>query len=139
MLFTARGSRIELSVDATSEAVLIDPEWAPAGSMSVARANQARRRQGSWSSVAGLGAVRYMHTGTLLNDGRVLVASGYGTGGNLASAMIYNVSTNSWSTTGALNDARVGHTATLLDGGNVFVTGGYNATTVFKKAEYYTP
>jgi hypothetical protein len=82
---------------------------------------------------------RYAHTATLLPDGRVLVAGGYGSSGDtLESIEIYDPQSNSWTqvcsgpndpyaTCGGkldLNDSRGGHTATLLDYGQVMIAGG---------------
>src|SRR5207249_3000949 len=55
----AAGTRVDLWVDAGAEAVLVDPGWKQAADMSRQRAE---------------------HTATLLADGRVLVAGGYGGG-----------------------------------------------------------
>ena len=63
------GARIELHVDASEEAMLIDPVWTPAAPMSTPRDN---------------------FTATLLHDGKVLAAGGEDYGGwALATAEIY--------------------------------------------------
>jgi Kelch motif len=113
---TVRGARIELSVDVEGEAVLIDPLWAPAGSMSTGR---------------------FGHTATLLGNGKVLVAGGYP--GAKSSAELYDPATNTWTLTGSMNTPRYKHTATLLDNGTVLVTGGYSGSAYLSSAELYDP
>lgn len=76
------------------------------------------------------------HTATLLSDGRVLVIGGQsndlvpaiGTSSEsfrtLASAQIWDPSTETFGPAGSLAQARYGHTATLLPDGRVLVVGG---------------
>ncbi|MBN1889931.1 MAG: tandem-95 repeat protein [Thermoflexales bacterium] len=92
--------------------------------------------QGSWSSTGALGAARRQHTAARLPDGRVLVAGGYGGGGALASAELYDPAAGTWSDTAAMNAARYNHTATLLPGGRVLVAGGSGSGTL-ASAELY--
>ena len=70
------------------------------------------------------------HTATLLNDGNVLITGGLsGPGGSLkavASAEIYNPTTQVFSSVGNLYDNRTFHTASLLNDGTVLVAGGAN-------------
>lgn len=76
---------------------------------------------------------RWLHTATLLTDGRVLVVGGRDNncsdGGNcpvssLASAEIYDPATGVFTATGSLNLSRWGHSATLLPNGKVLILGG---------------
>ncbi|WP_437757209.1 kelch repeat-containing protein [Sorangium sp. So ce1389] len=120
---TVRGARIELSVDAGGEAVLVDPVWEPTGRMNVARNG---------------------HTATLLPDGRVLVAGGSELGPHVeASAELYDPTTDTWTLTAPMSTPRVRHTATLLPSGQVLVTGGYErfagASAILASAELYDP
>lgn len=86
----------------------------------------------SWSSGPPLPEPRSNHTATRLADGRVLVtggglnsAIGIPSGeGVLASAVVYDPTTNAFSAVGAMADPRAGHLATLLDDGRVLVAGG---------------
>ncbi len=96
---------------------------------------------GVWSGTGDLNAARMDHTATLLPDGRVLVAGGYGSAGFLAGAEVYDPTTGVWSATGSLNAARDRHTATLLPDGRVLVAGGWDGIGVdpLASAEVYDP
>ena len=89
---------------------------------------------GSTTSTGSLSTARTQHTATLLPNGKVLVAAGYGEDAILASAELYDPATGTWSVTGGLNAARYSHTATLLQNGMVLVTGGIGST-----CELYDP
>ncbi len=83
----------------------------------------------TWTAAADLHAARAYHTATLLEDGRVLVAGGsdsgfFGSGGNLASAEIYDPSEDTWSEANPLSTARGNHAAVRLPDGGVLVIGG---------------
>lgn len=78
---------------------------------------------GMWTSARRLSEVRYHHTATRLNDGRVLVTGG---SPKTAWAQIYDPSTNRWTST-TPTYAGSGWSL-LLAGGDVLVTrGDYNA------------
>src|SRR5439155_12486952 len=68
---------------------------------------------GTWTRTDSLAIAREMHTATLLPNGKVLVAGGFGSE-TLASAEVYDPASGTWTTTGSLVNARVLHTATLL-------------------------
>lgn len=95
---------------------------------------------GQWTYTGSMNSPRYYYTLTLLSNGNVLAAGGYGNG-DLASAELYYPSTGQWSTTGSMKQARLAHTATLLPNGKVLVTGGsYNGGyTMLSSAELYDP
>ncbi|XXY44648.1 kelch repeat-containing protein [Sorangium sp. So ce269] len=103
-----RGERIELSVDAGdagSEAVLVDPEWKPAGRMQVVHGSP--------------------HTATLLSSsGKVLVTGGSDLLDTLASVELYDPADYTWSLMLPMSSARRSHTATLLQDDQVLVAGG---------------
>ncbi|HYE75384.1 MAG TPA: kelch repeat-containing protein, partial [Blastocatellia bacterium] len=86
---------------------------------------------------------RYVHTATLLNDERVLVAGGLERDGvALDSTEIYDPATGQFTLAGRLTTKRVGHTATLLNDGRVLITGGSDNTFYFgalASAEIYDP
>ena len=84
---------------------------------------------------------RTSHTGTLLNNGMVLLAGGVDSSGSaLAIAELYNPATETFSYTGSMNTARYDHTATLLNDGRVLLAGGTsNGSTVIGSAELYNP
>ncbi|HVL99607.1 MAG TPA: carboxypeptidase regulatory-like domain-containing protein [Egibacteraceae bacterium] len=112
---------------------------------------------GRWESTGPLSVPRYDHTTTLLNNGRVLAASGRRvvTGEPVqivSSAEVYNPQKGTWTATGALNEARWSHTATRLRDGRVLAVGGFaapytltatgagsNAQPVTSTAEIYDP
>jgi hypothetical protein len=84
---------------------------------------------GTWTTTGSLGTARYLHTATLLPDGKVLVAGGIDNSTvRLASAELYDPASGTWTATGSLNTARYDHTATLLPNGNVLVAGGSDSS-----------
>ena len=86
-----------------------------------------------------LNTARDYPTATLLNNGMVLIAGGYGSSNVLASAELYNPATGAYTTTGNLNTARYLHTATLLSNGMVLIAGGYGSSSALASAELYNP
>ena len=49
-----------------------------------------------------LNTARYLHTATLLLNGKVLVTGGFGMDGNLASVELYDPASGTWTDTGSL-------------------------------------
>jgi hypothetical protein len=90
-------------------------------------------------------------TGTLLANGKVLVAGGDSGAGCVdyvdgdALAEVYDPSSGSFASTGSMIEPRFAHTATRLADGKVLVTGGLgscvfpNGTAVSSSAEVYDP
>jgi N-acetylneuraminic acid mutarotase len=101
----------------------------------------------TWSSTGSLATGRYGHTATVLSNGKVLVAGGYGGMPNTLqnivavqpTAELYDPASGLWSTMAPMNNARAYHTATLLPSGLVLVTGGTNGTATLAAAEVYDP
>jgi N-acetylneuraminic acid mutarotase len=95
----------------------------------------------NWTATGNLGAVRWVHTATLLPNGKVLVAGGVDNNGHvLATAEIYDPASGTWTPTASLATARNGHTATLLPNGKVLVVGGNNENNIFfTSTELYDP
>jgi len=81
---------------------------------------------------------RFRQTATLLPDGKVLVAGGYGIGLIILNrAEIYDPATGMWVTTGSMRSKRAEFAATLLLDGTVLVSGGQGGPKA--TSEYYVP
>lgn len=95
---------------------------------------------GGLSPAAPMGVARAAHTATRLQDGRVLIAGGFGDDGSEASAELFDPADGSFSPTGAMSTARNSQTATLLRDGRVLLVGGYGAGGErLASAELYDP
>ena len=82
---------------------------------------------GMWTSTGNLITGRSAHIVSILNNGQVLVAGGYGSNGDIVnSAELYNPSTGTWASTGNMISDRVSFTASILTNGTVLVAGGNN-------------
>ena len=93
----------------------------------------------SWSLTGALNVARAGHTATLLPNGKVLIAGGFGNNALLASAELYDPGSGNWLLTGSMNVARWFHTATLLPNGQVLVAGGQNSNALLSSVELYDP
>jgi len=85
---------------------------------------------GTWTRIAGPINQPYGHSATVLQNGKVLVASGntaelYDPAVDATASPPQNVGA-SWTYTGNLNSFRAGHSAIRLTDGRVLVAGGYN-------------
>src|SRR5439155_13807629 len=71
---------------------------------------------GVWTPTGSMTDGRASHTATLLPDGRVLVAGGWGLTGGIAipSAEIYEPGNGTWTPTGSMSIPRVAHMAALI-------------------------
>jgi hypothetical protein len=88
----------------------------------------------TWTLTGSLATARDQHTATLLSNGKVLVAGGFGP---LANAKLYDPASGTWAVTRNLVNARFLHTATLLPNGKVLVTGGLGTAGYLTRAELY--
>jgi hypothetical protein len=103
---------------------------------------------GSFNAVGSMNAARYLHTSTLLNNGKVLIAGGTApvTGGfaTTKSAELYDPATGTFTPVGDMISDRDSHTATLLPNGRVLIAGGVQRTvngnvTYLDTAELFDP
>jgi hypothetical protein len=85
--------------------------------------------EGTWSTTGAMTSSRFVHTATLLPDGRVLAAGGRTSQGGpaLSSAELYDPKTGTWAPTAPMSVDRFAHTATRLPDGRVLVAGGFSA------------
>ena len=86
-------------------------------------------------------ASRAAHSSTILPNGKVLIAGGYGsTGEYLNSAELYDPVTDTFTSIGEMTIPRAGQIAILLNTGKVLIAGGVTTDWVFlKTAELYDP
>jgi len=98
---------------------------------------------GLWTTTGPMNTARQGATLTLLPDGKVLTAGGWGGAASLSlsSAELYDPATGSWTPTGSMGAVRYRTTATLLANGKVLVAGGETGAgvTYVDSAESYDP
>jgi hypothetical protein len=92
-----------------------------------------------FASIGDMSVPRSGHTGTLLADGRVLVAGG--TDDSTHSAELFDPSTGSFKpVSGSMVHTRMGHGAALFPDGKVLIVGGGDSNGVlFQTAELFDP
>jgi N-acetylneuraminic acid mutarotase len=92
-----------------------------------------------WTAAPNTLTVHGNHTATLLPNGKVLVAGGFGiTGSDIAE--IYDPVLNSWTAAANMHIVRTSHTATVLPNGKVLLVGETaNALTTPQSSEVYDP
>lgn len=94
---------------------------------------------GMWTETETMLDGRSFFSLTLLNDGRVLAAGGFGrTGQALNTAEVYDPVTGQWSATGKMRQATCYQSATLLPDGSVLVAAGTDDRPL-KTAQLYNP
>ncbi len=96
---------------------------------------------GTWTSTGAMRATRMAMTGTVLPNGKALVAGGQTASSDaLSSSELYNPATGTFSLTSRLITPRSDHTATLLPNGRVLMAGGEGVNGLsLIKAELYNP
>jgi Bacterial Ig-like domain (group 2)/Galactose oxidase, central domain len=85
---------------------------------------------GTFTLTGSMSVGRYLHTATLLQNGKVLIVGGAltSTSNPVATAEIYDPATGTFTLTGSMATARERHTATLLADGTVLIVGGTTST-----------
>lgn len=106
--------------------------------------NSVSSRAGSLSEIAHMQIARASHSSTLLPDGKILIAGGFGGSGTESdpyrSTEIYDPRTGSFQTAGNMTIGRSGHTATFLKNGKLLIAGGWTGRyNVRRSAELYDP
>jgi WD40 repeat protein len=98
---------------------------------------------GLWTATGSMATARQGARPTLLVNGKVLVAGGWGgaASGSLSSAELYDPATGLWTPTGSTKAVRYRSTATLLPDGKVLVAGGETGVGAAfdNSAELYDP
>ena len=97
----------------------------------------------TWSATGPLIGSRYFHAAVRLRNGKVLILGGYNytvyPPGPLASAEIYDPTSNSWSLAAPMLEPRDVPRAALLADGRVLVAGGFGVAQPLASAEIYDP
>lgn len=95
----------------------------------------------TWTFAASLAQARALHSATVLDDGRVLVAGGRDAPGSaeLVSTELFDPSAGTWSTGADFGLGRQQHVATLLADGRVLATGGITSGSPLSIAEIFDP
>ena len=93
------------------------------------------------SGTATMNIARGTATATLLPNGKVLIAGGFGAIGDLASTELYDPASNSFATSGTptMSSNRYGATATLLPNGLVLIAGGTDISGPVTSTDLYDP
>jgi WD40 repeat protein len=106
--------------------------------------NSASSSAGTVSETAHMQIARASHSSSLLPDGRVLIAGGFGGSGTerdpYRSTEIYDPHTGNFQPAGDMTIGRTGHTATLLKNGKLLIAGGWTGRyNLRRSAELYDP
>jgi hypothetical protein len=94
---------------------------------------------GTLTTIASMSEARAVHTSTLLPNGLVLIAGGFGDHSS-STAELYDPAQRTFRPTGSMSIARSEHRATLLPDGKVLITGGLDASSnTLQSTEIYDP
>ena len=97
----------------------------------------------SWNTNTPMNLARDTPSTTLLPDGRILVAGGFGFVGFRLQAFseveLYDPATGIWTTTNSMNNLRLWPSATVLPNGKVLLAGGDNFNGVLSVCELFDP
>ena len=95
----------------------------------------------AWAALANMTSAREAQTGTMLPNGKVLIAGGRSAAAAfLSTAELYDPKSGTFTATGSMNSARAFHSAVLLPSGKVLIVGGQSAAATFlSTAELYDP
>ena len=88
-------------------------------------------------TTAELNIARKAHTATTLLDGRILIAGGENSSGEVEDSEVYDPNPGSFSLSAKLNIARANHTATRLADGRIIIIGGHNRDGSLKSTEFF--
>jgi Putative Ig domain/Galactose oxidase, central domain/Kelch motif len=100
---------------------------------------------GAFTAIGNMNSPRFKHTANLLSNSTVLIAGGFNgdsTSASVATAEIFDPSTNTFTPTGSMNTPRARHTSTLLPDGTLLEAGGingFNGVIAAAPAELYSP
>ena len=98
---------------------------------------------GVWTATGALTNAPYLHTATLLPNGKALVCGGSDNSGHAsAGVQLYDPATGAWTSTNTMGKARFGHTATVLPSGKLLVAGGiinYDSFSLVQTVELFNP
>jgi hypothetical protein len=127
----------------TSGLILIPLMALPLGGM-MGRGSSSSSTSGAVAETSRMHEARASHTSTLLTNGKVLIAGGFGGSGTEShpylTTELYDAHSQSFQRAGNMTVGRSGHTATLLKNGKVLIVGGWTGRYEARRAaELYDP